>query len=328
MDIRRVRTATLLLSLALGVSGAPAEEQVGTWLNKMAQAARSLSYDGIFVYQKNGQVDAMRLIRSVNGRGEHERLIALTGPARELVRDDTMVTCIVPSGKAPPIGIKRTRNPFLAMVPQHYKVLQQFYHFRLGEQDRIAGRITQQLIVEPKDHHRYGYHLWLDQESGLLLKSQVMDASDKSLEQMMFTSLEILDKVPPDLLRPGNSLGSQGEQMRWHITEQEPQDTNKSCWNVDWLPPGFSLVAHEMRRPSGSENALEHLVFTDGLALVSIFMEREPQPPVPVGVLQRGAVNTYTRRIGNTLVTVVGEIPALTVKQIGDSVNYVGNASP
>jgi sigma-E factor negative regulatory protein RseB len=302
----------------LGAGNAPAADEVEAWLNKMAQAARSLSYDGVFVYQKNGQVDVMRLIRSVNGKGEHERLIALTGPARELVRDDTMVTCIVPSNKEEAVGIKRARNPFLAVVPQHYKVLQNFYQFKLGGEDRIAGRATQQLIIEPKDKHRYGYRLWLDKESGLLLKSQVIGAGDKSLEQIMFTSLEILDRIPPDLLKPG----SQGDQMRWHITDQEPQLTNKTCWTVSWLPPGFFLAAHEMRRPSGSGNAVEHMVFTDGLALVSVFMDRDPDPPMPVGVSQRGAVNTYTRRVGDTFVTVVGEVPAATLQQIGDSITH------
>jgi sigma-E factor negative regulatory protein RseB len=324
MHVRRSGPAWLisLLILAFNIHDVLADDEVQPWLDRMSKATQTLSYDGVFIYQREGQLDVMRLIRSVDGEGEHERLVALNGPAREVIRENNMVTCILPSRAATGIGIRRASNPFLTVVPQHYDALRNFYNFRLGGEDRIAGRPARQLTIDPKDRQRYGYRLWVDKDTALVLKSQLVDADEKSMEQIMFTNLSILDHVPPELLKPV----TQGKQLVWHTAEQEPQIAGKSCWRVNWLPAGFSLTAHELRRPPPSDSSVEHMVFSDGLALISVFIARERERPMALGWSHRGAVNTYTRHIGEYFVTVVGEVPGPTARQIAESVTFVGDA--
>jgi sigma-E factor negative regulatory protein RseB len=323
MAMWRIWTAGALLLLGFHTHGLAGDDvQIRAWLEKMFQASRSLSYDGVFVYQKGAHIDVMRLIRSVDATGEHERLMALTGPARELIRTDNMVTCILPQDHTAAIGIRRAYSSFLSIVPQHYELLQGLYRFTLGGEERVAGQSVREIMIEPKDQHRYGYRLWLDTQTGLLLKSQLMDSNHRPLEQVMFTSIEVLDRVPPDLLKPA----SHGAQLTWQISEQAPQLSSTQGWKVSWLPAGFSLSAHETRRPPKSQTALEHMVFSDGLASLSVFIEAGQESSMPLGVSQRGAVNTYTRRVGDFFVTVVGEAPATTIKQIGESIEFLGSS--
>lgn len=322
MNLRHASLAGLLLILAFRAGCAWAEDQIQTWLDRLSKASQSLSYDGVFVYQKEGRTDVMRLIRSVDAAGEHERLVALTGPAREVIRDNDMVSCIMPGDHTKAVGIRHASSPFFTVVPQHYDALKSFYSFSLGGEERIAGRPAQQLIIEPKDRLRYGYHLWIDKDTALLLKSQIMGAGDKSLEQIMFATVNILDHVPAEMFKPTVS----GKHLSWHIDEQEPQVTSRDCWRVSWLPPGFSLTAHEMRRMPPDDRQVEHMVFSDGLALVSVFMERAHASSMPEGWSHRGAVHTFTRRLGDHFVTVVGEVPAQTVQQIAESVSYRGDS--
>lgn len=322
MSLWRASLAGLLAILAFRADYTSADDQIQAWLDRLSKASQSLSYDGVFIYQKEGRTDVMRLIRSVDAAGERERLIALTGPAREVIRDNNMVSCIMPSDHAGAVGIRRASSPFFTVGPQHYEALKSFYSFSLGGEERIAGHLAQELIIEPKDHLRYGYHLWIDKDTALLLKSRIVDAGDKNLEQIMFATVNILDHVPAEMFKPT----VQGKHLSWRIDEQEPQVTSRDCWRVNWLPPGFSLTAHEMRRMPPDDRQVEHMVFSDGLALVSVFMEREHASPMPEGWSHRGAVHTFTRRLGDHFVTVVGEVPAQTVRQISESVSYRGDS--
>lgn len=298
----------------------PADDEVHGWLQRMSRAVRALSYDGVFVYTQNGQLDVLRVVHYVDDRGETERITTLTGQPREVIRDKEQVTCILPEDRKVSVGIKANRSPFPKLFAERIAKLSGTYDFKMGGTDRVAGRSVRQLVIAPKDGYRYGYRLWLDESSALPLRSEMTDNAGRVVEQIVFTSIQVLDDVQPEASQPG----SEGTQVTWQGSDTGSKAKANSAWAVGWLPAGFTLVAHKTRRLSPQGSAVEHLLFSDGLASVSVFIEPSTaaSPSIPAQVQEMGAVHAYHRSVGGFLATVVGEVPGRTVERIGQSVGH------
>ncbi|RMD71248.1 MAG: hypothetical protein D6819_02190 [Gammaproteobacteria bacterium] len=292
-------------------------EGVRHWLERMDQALDTLNYQGIFVYLQGDRLEAMQWVRSTEGGREREHFFALTGPEREMIRDGETMVCILPQETALRLE-ERPRRLVLRHLAQRFEALQPFYHFALEKRDRVAGRPTQILGITPKDSYRYGYRLWLDHDHGLILKSQVMDAEGLVYEQLMFASVAFLDHVDASLFEPF----LKGKRLTWHHGQNlEEAGEGFPAWRVTWLPEGFTLVSRGMRRSPFSRQLREQRVFSDGLAAVSVFIERaHPGSPPSSGLSAVGALHTYRRHLDGLVVTVVGEVPALTIRRIAESV--------
>jgi sigma-E factor negative regulatory protein RseB len=313
-----------LLQVA-AVRAGHAQDDAKSWLERMAHAAQTLSYDGIFVYVQGARVDVMRVVHSVDKGVERERLVTLTGPVREVVRRGDTVTCILPNEEAVAVGTKPARSRFPKVFTARFSLIAQSYEFRLGGKDRVAGRETQHIVLRPKDSFRYGYDLWLDDASGLLLRSQTIDPEGQQVEQILFTTIQFLPSVPEALLEPQ----TQGRHLTWQMPDAGTTAPQDARWRVTWLPSGFFQTAHELRQVVPEGPPTDHSVFSDGLASVSLFVERaqggsSSSAEPPHGVQAMGAMHAYRRRLGDLLVTVVGEVPAVTVRRIGDSIHAAG----
>ncbi len=308
-------------------------------IGKMGQAAQSLNYEGIFVYLRNHQLKAIRVIHKVDKYGEYERLISLNGIPREIIRTNEFVTCILPANKAvlvderhyPDKEVARSRGfpsnqDFPRRLPARLKAIREYYQFSLGEPGRIIGKETQRIIIAPKDKYRYGFRLWVDNETGLLLKFVMVGEKERALEQMMFTSLLFPEEIPDDKLIPTVT----GREFSWR--ENEPLDVEasdwKSQWQVGWLPAGFTLVAYDKYLLPNNRKPVEHLVYSDGLSSVSIFIERivRGHRSHLHGFLSMGAVNAYGTIQALHYLTVVGEVPHITVERIGKSIRYIADS--
>ncbi len=288
-------------------------------INQMSQASRQLNYDGVFIYRRGQQLEAMRLIHKAGAAGEYERLVSLTGAAREIIRDNESVTCIFSDDKA--VMVEKSRpDQFLAgLLPEPVELISQYYSFSVTGEDRIAGRHSWIVNISPKDAHRYGYQLWIDKDSHLLLKSQLKNKSGLLLEQIMFTQLSVLDAIGEELLQPSIS----GANYTWHRGEtvEQAEGEAKNKWRVGWMPEGFALRHYERQAISTSKAMVDHLMFTDGLAMVSIFIEKNnSQPESAAGASNVGGVNTFARFANGYQVTAVGEVPELTVRKMANSV--------
>ncbi len=314
----------LSLALIVGVINSQAETTPTAieLLDSMTHASTGLNFDGTFVYIRGDQVNSMRVIHKASQDGEFERLVAQSGAAREVIRDRETVTCIFPDNKA---GMMEERSPgklFPSLQADKLQVMSAFYNFRLMGMDRVAGRATWVVNVSPKGAHRYGYRFWIDTQKHLLLRSNLVDLKGRILEQIMFTSISYPDLIDDRLLMPALS----GKGYTWHLNDSDTlaQKQIKVRWDVSWLPVGFALHGHEVHRLSASDMPVDHMVYSDGLATISVFVEEIKNPSeVMIGYSVLGAVNTFSAMSNGYQVTVVGEVPPRTIRQIADSLRMI-----
>ncbi len=293
---------------------------VEAWLQKMHAAAHTLNYSGKFVYQQGKQLSLMKIIHASNEDSEYERLISLDDVGREIIRSNGVVTCILPDSKSVVVEKARPAHQFPPEFPMKIAHLKDLYRFMLDKTEMVAGRNSQKIVIAPSDHYRYGHRLWIDNETGLLLKTHLVDERGQLLEQFMFTQIEFMESIPDDLLKPRTV----GDAYTWYEAEQtEISEANsESGWVAKKLPAGFNS---DMDRSHNMPNKklVRHLVFSDGLASVSIFIERSQKRTANlVGSSRMGAVNAYGRLLNDYYVTAVGEVPSATVKLISESVVY------
>ena len=305
-------------SPARGAAGEQAEAL--EWLNRMAVASRTLSYDATFVYRNGDWMESMRLIHRLDPDGERERLVSLTGVPREVLRQADRVIGIFPDERIVVVAKSGPRPISTATMFAPEAGFERHYRLRTGPGERVAGRETRFVEVEPRDHHRFGYRIALDVETGLLLGAELVDGHGRTLEQVVYTSIEAPAEIPDELLRPGISA----EGFRWFKSERTPPLGAMSQgrhWAVEWLPDGFAL-SNIAREPFVSDRRpVEHLAYSDGLAAVSVFVEQVDEGiDGQEGLSNMGAVNAFGRVVDGYQVTVIGELPAEAIRRIGESV--------
>jgi sigma-E factor negative regulatory protein RseB len=319
LDVQRLLCA-LFLVLALGVVQADDDsDDAFQWLKRMGEASRSLNYEGTFVYRQGSLLDTLRIVHRVDAQGERERMVSLNGVAREVVRDAKGVTCILPDHHS--VVVDRSRRN--GLLPSAFRTanagLDAHYGFTLGGEERVAGRTARVVNIQPKDAYRYGYRLWLDEDTALLLKSELLGSDGAVLEQILYTSIDIGADIPDDLLEPSTL----GEGYTWHTSgqDQSVSDPGESEWDTSWLPAGFSL-RHRERNPLSDQPApVQHMWFSDGLASFSLYVERLEADKDPFrGHSRVGAMNAFGTVVDDYQITVVGAVPQDTVDRIGRAV--------
>jgi len=310
---------SLLLPAPVFADEAESSARAQELINAMSRAVRERNYDGTFIYLRHRQMDSMRVIHRADGKGELERLVSLTGIPREIIRDDRTVRCIYPDDESVVVEKSRPRK-YVAQLPEPIERIAPYYEFAVDGEDRVAGRDAWIVNIQPRDAFRYGYRLWIDKDSTLLLKSELRDKSGFPLEQIMFTELHVMDFVPDELLEPAVS----GQNYTWYHSAsatsrgEGPRDGR---WIVSWMPSGFSMNEHERQALVASGKPVDHMVFSDGLASVSVFIEKlEGDGEIEVGLSRMGGVNTYAKHLGEFQVTAVGEVPPATVQRIANSI--------
>jgi len=316
----------LLLVVLLAVSGqAVAQGDARKWLDDMSGALQSLDYDGTFVYLHDGKLEAMRIIHRMDKGGQRERLVSLTGSAREVLRDDKMVTCIMPDNKSVMVGQSRPPQPF-PVVPRDLDSVSPHYLLEDVGDDRMAGYAARVIAITPRDSFRYGYRFWIARDTRMLLKSDLTDVDGKPIEQMMFTRLSIGDDIPADDLQPSLT----GDGYTWHsqvnVRRKPSHPEGKPAWQAGKLPAGFSMTHFQHKRMRDASSDAQHMVFSDGLATVSAYVENVDSVQEPlVGLSSMGAMNAFGVLRDGFQVTVVGEVPPATVEMIATSLNPAGD---
>lgn len=309
----------LLLCLPLPVQAEDTSSRATQLINQMSRASKELNYDGIFVYRRGNRIDTLRLIHKNDEQGEKERMLSLTGPAREVIRDGESVTCIFPDHQAVMVERGHPKKLLAAQLPEPVETIADYYTFSIAGKDRVAGRDTWMINIVPKDDYRFGYQLWIDEQSSLLMKSELKDGSGWPIEQILFTKLDILDEIPDKLLKPAIS----GKDYTWYSStvDAKVQAVSDRQWKVTSMPAGFSMSQHETRGVAKSGMPVEHMVYSDGLAMVSVFVEKiENRPETLKSASRIGGVNTYAIYADGYQVTAVGEVPQKTVRLFAGSV--------
>jgi sigma-E factor negative regulatory protein RseB len=320
MTSRALRLSTWTV-VTLLLSSAPlfADDSAREWLVKMTHAVRNLDYEGTFVYQHESRIDTLRLVHKIVDGVPHERLVSLSGAPHEVIRDAHEVRRYYPDENAIVVEQRRSDNQnFPSILPERLQDLDENYSILLGKTGRVAARAAQQVVVRPRDNYRYGYHLWSDRDSGLLLRADLVDEKDHVLEQFVFTQVNIGGNIPVSALAPQTS--STG--MVTHRDNREFSTKNEPDWTATKLPKGFRLLMQIHREVPLRKTAVEHLVYSDGLAAVSVFVEKfdaDDKSRIQ-GVSRMGAINAFGTQVDQHHVTAMGEVPSATVSLIGGSV--------
>ena len=295
-------------------------------LKKMASASRRLNYSGTFVYQHSGQNETSRIVHFVNpAGGEFEKLETLDGPAREVIRTNDQVTCYLPDTKTVLIEKRSTRR-FPALLPEQLSGVADNYVVSVTGMDRVAGYDCRVVLLEPKDKLRYGHQFCAEAGSGLPLRSRTLSEKNQLLEAFAFTELKIGGSFSRDQVRSRYAARSK----EWKVDHSAlaitdvPADTG---WSLTRQPTGFKKLTELKRSIAGRAGMVSHIVYSDGLAAVSVFIEPLPKARPARSLSHQGAVNIYIRPIADHMVTVLGEAPAATVMQIANSLEFRGVAS-
>ena len=304
------------------------------WLEKMNQALATRNYDGTFFHLSEGRVETMRIVHRVRAGRVTERLLSLDGSGREFVRNNDELTCYLPDQHTILVEPRQERGPFLGSLPQFGTDVNDFYRIEALANARVLGRAARVIAVNPKDQFRFGYRLWLDENTAMPLKTQLCDSHGQVIEQILFARLDMPDNIPDSDLTP--AVHTEG--MRWvHQGSQDSASPALSAYRPSALPPGFRLTVAGAQTLGGASVPATHLVYSDGLATVSVFVEAQPgansgadekagapaEPPMQ-GLARVGSGFAFSTVVQGHQVTAVGEVPAQTVESIAHSVKSFG----
>lgn len=313
--------ACVLAAPAQGAQTEPPVGEVIQFLQQTQQAARKTDYSGVFTYQQGTSLQSSRIVHVVDGTGERERMIILDGEPREFVRHNDTVQCLVPT-KQLVLVEKHRMDRFPGVLLGEGESLDDNYMLRKGQTpQRVAGQQCTPIEILPRDHLRYGYRFCIDPDSKLLIKAQTVDMQGEVVNQIAFTSLE-----------QGSAVNAGDLQVPWDLSQwrtvelpTKTIDVAELGWRVA-LPPGFG---HSMQisRPMKSGTPVMQMVITDGLAAISVFIEpfqpTHESRPMSKGKVRNGAMNIYGARIGDYWLTAIGEVPADTLLQLVEHIEYV-----
>ncbi len=317
-----MRGLALALLLCCGIGQGLAQGETSAeglaLLRKIYQATEKLSYAGTFVYQQGERSETSRITRLAAPGGDIERVEVLDGMPREIVRTRDSVRCYLPESQT--VKVERRTDPraFPAMLPERVSDLARNYTITRGETARIAGYDCIAVVLTPKDELRYGYKLWADASTGMLLKARVFNRKGETVEQFSFAQLA-LGNVSRDQVKARNGA------QKWRVEDAAvtPANLGRAGWTMGAELPGFRKII-EVTRKLGEARPAGQMVYSDGIAAVSVFIEpmagrAEAVRPGPSSL---GAFQIYTREVANHVVTVVGEAPAASVQRIAAGVEF------
>ena len=291
------------------------------WVQKMSDAMRNLNYRGDFVYLHENQLESMQISHYRDAHGEKERLVSLNGEAREVIRDNQNLTCIWPSSRKIVVDLARKNSFSPIFIPEDIARLEKFYVMKLLGKDRVANMNAVVVHIDPRDKYRYGMKFWINEDNGLMMKSSLINEKGKVVEQVMFTSLELFEGDDKPVIDTMPKIDENFTLVRFHSGDSSKSFAADSSWQLGQTPGGFWRESVLKRKIPGSEDFVHQMVFTDGLASLSVFIERQ-SGIASQGGSSMGAVNAFIRIVKNYSVTAIGEVPAVTVKEVAESVSY------
>jgi sigma-E factor negative regulatory protein RseB len=325
MRRRFAAAAVALVALTAPLAHA-GEPSAGEWLQRMTESLATLNYDGLFTHGAGPQSETMRIVHRVEGGRSVERLVSLDGSGREIVRTPEEVHFYMPDRRVVLVEPRSDDGSLLRALPTPGPRLDTLYTLDVHKGNRMLGREVRVLDIQPRDAFRYGYRLWLDEQTAMPLRSEVLDGQGKAVEAIHFTRLEVKERIDPRELEPAvDASGFQWVRPGKRAESRVAVDG----WRPRKIPPGFRLVATRVQVMPGVPMPVHHLIFSDGVASVSVFIEpgssKGPAPPESTNV---GSANAFSIQVGGHVVTAVGEVPAATVRDIATSLAPVAPEAP
>jgi sigma-E factor negative regulatory protein RseB len=312
-------------ALLASAVAALAEDDPLQWLARTDQALATRNYEGVFVHEHGGETETLRVIHRVGAEGVSERLLSMDGSGREFIRKGSQLTCYLPDQRTVLVEKSNDAGLLLGSLPRLDATSAGLYQVTELQKTRVSGRDARVIAVTPADQLRYGYRVWIDEATAMPLKTQLRSASGQILEQVVFTDLRLPARIADAQLEPAVDARN----YRWVQHLADPVDSRGLAisWEASVLPPGFRMTvsARQVLR----SGPVEHLVFSDGLAAVSVFVEigREQHAEQAMDdAATIGSSSAYSTVVQGYRVTAVGEVPPDTVRAIAQSIRTAGQA--
>jgi sigma-E factor negative regulatory protein RseB len=307
----------LALGVACSTQAAPGSDPIA-WLQRAAEAARSSSYGGTFAHSNGDRTSTVRITHvNVNGE-EHERIEPLDGPPLEIVRKNDEMFCYFPDAKTVRLDRRVTPRFFPAILSPTPAAVTASYDVKLGKTERVLGYDCQWIRLEPRDNLRYAQRLCSEVNSGLVIRAKTFNEQNQMIELYTFTDL----KLGRDVARSDVRSIFEARVKRW-ITDSQPREEAKSVdtgWAVNNAPSGFHKVTELRRTLPGRPQPVSQIIFSDGVASLSVFVEPNAPPRVADASSEDGTTTFFVHPMGEHLVSVLGEVPLATAQQVGLSV--------
>ena len=282
------------------------------WLNRMSAAVQQTSYAGTVIRIRDGKAEALKVVHTVSDGVVREKVVAQEGNGLEIIRHGNEVHFILPDSKSVLVEEWDEQSTFFSTLPTSQVRFGSEYDVVLVREERVAGRPSILIAIRPHDQYRYGHRVWLDLETAFPLQTQLIGADGEALEQVKFAEITINATIDGAMLAPSIDIAT------FRRVNQQPRHVSHaidSDWHSSNLPRGFRAVATHGEKMPGSDDVTTHIVYSDGLANVSVFIAPAGKK-MTEGASSVAGSNSYSTVIDGHRVTAMGEVPTMTVKQI------------
>jgi len=301
-------------AFATSACAAVAADDPLAWLQRVADSARNTSYAGTFVHTNGDKTSTVRVTHRVIDGEELERIEPLDGPPIEIVRRNEEMFCYLPDAKTVRLDRRVTARFFPSIFRAPPEAIAKNYDVKLDKVERLIGLDCQWIHLDPKDALRFAQRLCADVATGLLLRARTLDEKLQVIEQFTFTDL----KIGPAALRDDVRSVFKARTKQW-LTDAKPLDEAKGAetgWTLRSLPAGYAQVSEMRRTLPGRAQPVSQIVLSDGLANLSIFVETANASGSETARTE-GATSFYMLPAGDHVITVLGEVPMATARQVG-----------
>jgi sigma-E factor negative regulatory protein RseB len=294
-----------------------ADDEADEWLDRMLRAIETLNYRGTLVHMRDGHVDTLRIVHRADEDGIRERIVSIDGPPREVLRDGKQVRILLGGDQSMVVhgGIGSRLLPNVAPNRLSQTILA--YRMSFSGTERVAGLYARVLEIRPRDQFRYGHRFWLEEDTGMLLRSALLDYEGNYLQHLSFVTIDLDVAIGSSELEPELDVSDALEIKMSPVSDDGTETSSelaRPSWTPRMLPDGFRL-ASVSRGYNSDGQEFEHLLFSDGLASFSVYVKAaHPEDgPDSERIDAIGPVHVFTGTVEDHRVTVVGEVPSATV---------------
>jgi sigma-E factor negative regulatory protein RseB len=306
-------------ALLAGAAASHADDAPTDWLARTDRALATRNYEGVFVHEHAGETETLRVIHRVGSDGVSERLLSMDGSGREFIRKGSQLTCYLPDQRTVLVERASEARLLLGGLPRIDATSAGLYHITELQKMRVSGRDARVIAVTPMDQMRYGYRVWIDEATAMPLKTQLRNGAGQVLEQIVFTDLRLPAHIAEHELEP--TVDARNYRWVQHLDDAAEPGGLPVSWEASVLPPGFRMTVSA--RQVLHSGPVEHLVFSDGLASVSVFVDigrEQHSEQVSDDAATIGSSSAYSTVVQGYRVTAVGEVPPDTVRAIAQAI--------
>jgi len=309
----------VLMVAAFGAVQASDGEDVERWLDRMARAVETLDYRGTLVHWRGEHLDTLRIIHRADESGIRERLYSLSGEPREILRNGDQVRSLL-AGEQPMVMQSQLTARLLPNLPlNRLRSAHEAYEMRVRGTGRVAGLDTRIIEILPRDEYRYGHRFWLEQQTGMLLRSALLGQDGKAVQQLSFVEIELGARINDMELAPQIDARVVLEtRLEQNLPAVDHAELRQSSWTPPWVPAHFQLARQGQGMGDAGE-PFEHLLYSDGVASFSVYIEEGMQGYEGSRIESIGSVHVYTGLLDGHQITIVGEVPLAAIRMLGRS---------